>query len=73
MIDRGEVLGEVHPRARRRLLAELAAAGVQLCREAEVAEVARDHVRLTNGRQIAAAFTLGVAGARPHRWLEGAA
>ncbi len=69
VIDRGEVLGEMHPRARRRLLAELDAACVRLCPGSEVAEVARDHVRLATGDEIAAGFALGVAGARPHRWL----
>jgi len=70
LIDRGTVLGEVHPAARARLLAELAGASVRLCPDADVVEVAHDHVRLATGEDIAAGFVLGVAGARPHRWLE---
>jgi len=38
--------------------------------DADVVEVAHDHVRLATGEDIAAGFVLGVAGARPHRWLE---
>lgn len=70
LIDRHAVLAEAHPRARRRLLAALEAAGVRMRPGTEVAEVAPTHVRLTTEEVLPSGFTLGVAGARPHRWLE---
>lgn len=69
LLDRGEILSPVHPRARARLLAELEEAGVRLRPGVEVAEVADGHLQLASGERLATRFTLGVAGARPHGWL----
>lgn len=69
LLDRGEILSPVHPRARARLLAELQEAGVRLRSGVEVAEVADGHLQLASGERLATRFTLGVAGARPHGWL----
>ncbi len=69
LIDRGRVLDTFALTARRKLLAGLAAQGVTLIENATVAEVAADHVRLSDGRIIASDFTTGAAGARPHGWL----
>ena len=55
--------------ARAALLAHLARAGVTVLTNARAARITADAVELVDGRQIATAFTLGVAGARPQGWL----
>lgn len=69
LIDRGRILDTFGPAARTRLLAALADTGVTLIENASVQEVAPDHLRLADGRTIAADFTTGAAGARPHDWI----
>lgn len=69
LIDRGEILDGVHPKARARLLAELAKAGVRLLPRETIAEVRPTDVTLASGSVLPSGFTLGVAGARPHGWL----
>ena len=55
--------------ARRALLAHLRAAGVTVLTGSTAAQVTADSVVLSDGRRLPSAFTLGAAGARPHRWL----
>lgn len=69
LLDRGEILDGVHPKARARLLDRLSGAGVRLLPQSEVAEVTSDHLTLASGEQVESHFTLGAAGARPHDWL----
>ena len=69
LMDRGEILDAVHPKARARLLQELEAAGVKRLAGQTVTRVTADSVDLASGESVPSAFTLGVAGARPHDWL----
>lgn len=69
LLDRGEVLESVHPKARARLLARLSRLGVVLYEHSEVSRIAADHLLLASGDRIESHFSLGAAGARPHDWL----
>ena len=71
LIDRGDVLGEFSGATRQKLLAALAETGVELIEQADVTEVIAGGVMLADGREIGSDFTVGVAGARPHGWLQG--
>jgi len=71
LLDRGRVLDGFNAVARRELLAAMGELGIVVIEDAAVAQVAADHVMLSDGRRIAAGFVTGAAGARPHRWLEG--
>jgi selenide,water dikinase len=69
LIDKGDILDGIHPKARARLLAELAKADVQLMPRETIAGISPAGVTLASGGVLPSAFTLGVAGARPHGWL----
>lgn len=70
LIEAGpQIAATLGPRARGYLMAALDRAGVQVMTNATVAEVTADSVILGDGRQIASALTVGVAGARAHDWL----
>jgi selenide,water dikinase len=69
VIDHGEILGGVAPRARARLLQALADYQIHTLPGQAVAAITADSVVLDSGQVVAADFTLGVAGARPHAWL----
>ncbi len=69
VIDRARALESTHPPARIALLERMRAAGIRLLEDAEVIEVTADAVHLAGGRQIPADLSVGVAGARPYRWL----
>ena len=56
------------PKARARLMQAMDALGVTLQTGAQVERIAADHVALSDGSRIAAAFTVASAGARPHAW-----
>ncbi|TDL79675.1 selenide, water dikinase SelD [Palleronia sediminis] len=70
VIDAGRALDGVGRGAARRLRAELAAQNIALIEEARVARIAADRVVLADGREIAARFCVGAAGARAHGWLD---
>ena len=57
------------PKARARLMQAMDALGVTLRTGAQVERIAADHVALSDGSRIAAAFTVASAGARPHAWI----
>ena len=69
LIEAGEILGSVAPRARDKLLQHLADYGVSLRPNSKVAEVSANSITLESGESIASQFTLGAAGARPYGWL----
>ncbi len=69
LIDKGKALADLAPQARRLILKEMAALGIDLHEHTTVAEVGPDHVALSDGRRIASDFTLGAAGAQAHPWL----
>jgi selenide, water dikinase len=69
LLDRGRILEALPPRARARMLRELAAFNITLHDHAEAARITATSVDLADGRTVASAFTLGAAGARPHGWL----
>ncbi|MGB3687732.1 MAG: selenide, water dikinase SelD [Jannaschia helgolandensis] len=57
------------PKARARLMQAMDALGVTLQTGAQVKRITADHVALSDGSRIAAAFTVASAGARPHAWI----
>ncbi|MEM9973784.1 MAG: selenide, water dikinase SelD [Pseudomonadota bacterium] len=69
VIDRGRALDRTHPPARIALLEALRAQGIRLLEDADIVEVTADAVHLARGRRIPADLSVGVAGARPYRWL----
>ncbi len=69
VIDRGAVLRQVVPSARRKLLVALAEHGVSLVENASPVAVAADGVDLSDGRRIASDLTIGTAGATPQVWV----
>lgn len=69
VLDHGEVLGDVATHARTRLLRALDDYGVKTLSGVRITEVQAKQVLLESGEAIASHFTLGAAGARPHRWL----
>jgi selenide,water dikinase len=69
LIDSGEILGGVAPRAKAKLLERLADYKVNLLPDSKVAEITADSIKLESGESIASAFTLGAAGARPYGWI----
>jgi selenide,water dikinase len=69
LIDSGEILGSVAPRAKAKLLARLADYQVNLLPNSKVAEITADSIKLESGKSIASKFTLGAAGARPYGWI----
>lgn len=71
IVEASTPLPHLGPRARARLLAHLAQAGVEWRVPAQVVEVTPNGVRLADGAEIAASLVLGAAGARPQGWLRG--
>ncbi len=69
VIEAGPEISGVGPRARRRMLAAMADLGVEVRTEARVVEIRADHVVLEGQDAVAAALTVGAAGAYPHAWL----
>ncbi|PZX16332.1 selenophosphate synthase [Palleronia aestuarii] len=69
LIDGGRILSGVGPAARTELLRALDRHGVERVEGAEVVAITGDGVTLADGREIAATFVTGAAGARPHDWL----
>lgn len=71
VIEQATALPGLSPRARAALLRHMGRLGVHLIEGASPAEITAEAVRLQDGSTIAASFTVGTAGARPHGWLAG--
>lgn len=69
LIDKGQVLSGTGQRARQKLLTALDQAGVTLFEQVKVTAVDPTHITFSDGRQVLSTFTVGAAGATPHRWL----
>ena len=69
LIDRGNVLSALGPKARAKGLAALVGLGVTLVEGAVVTGVTASDVLLSDGRQVRSDFTTGAAGAQPQGWL----
>ena len=69
LIDKATALPGMTDKARAKVLAAMAEAGVDLVENAPIASVGADGVRLKDGRLIEAEFVNGAAGARPHDWI----
>ncbi|AZQ67798.1 selenide, water dikinase SelD [Silicimonas algicola] len=69
VIEADRALRDVSDPARERLLSELAAARIDLIENVRVERIEAESVTLSDGRTVAAALTVGAAGARPHDWL----
>ncbi|MFK7755129.1 MAG: selenide, water dikinase SelD, partial [Sedimentitalea sp.] len=69
LIDRSQALSATGPRARAIIRAAMDALDVTVLEDAAITQITADHVVLDDGRQIAASFVTGAAGARPFDWL----
>ncbi len=69
VIEARRALPDLGDKTRRALLRRLEKAGIGLIEGVGVVEVCADRVLLSDGAEVASAFTLGVAGARPQEWL----
>jgi selenide,water dikinase len=69
LIDRGPVLKALGTSARRKACAALAAAGVSVISDSEVAAVTAKGVTLADGHTLRADFVTGAAGAKPYDWV----
>ena len=72
IIDRSEILAEVHPRTRQIIERKLHEQGIQMHSNTEVLRLTENHVHLQKGdsvQSLASSFTLSAAGARPYEWL----
>ncbi|RVU85765.1 selenide, water dikinase SelD [Leucothrix sargassi] len=69
LIDAEEILKDVAPQAKDKLLQRLADYKVTLQPNSRVAEIAEGSLRLESGEVIRSDFTLGAAGARAHAWV----
>lgn len=69
LVEAAQILPHIGARARSRLRALLAQAGIVIREGATVEKVTADSVFLTDGTGIEAGFVLGAAGARPQGWL----
>ncbi len=69
VIDRGEVLSNVVPAARRKLMSALADHRVELIEHATPVEIVTDAVLLEGGRRVPSDLTIGTAGATPQPWV----
>lgn len=71
LIERGpEALPHLGHAARRHLLSELAARGIDLVTDAHVEAIEAGAVRLADGRVLTAGLILSAAGSRPQGWLQ---
>ena len=70
LIDRGVILKDMGTTARRKILAQLDAAAINLRPDTQVTGVTAAGVQ-TDAGLIAAGFVTGAAGAKPHDWIAG--
>lgn len=71
VLERGDtVLQGAGTGARRLLMAQLAHAGIMVITGAHPVEITADTVVLSDGRRLPSDFTVTVAGARPHDWVQ---
>jgi len=69
LIDSAKALTAIGAAARNRLRIALSEQAVTLLEGAEIANIAPDHIRLNDGREVLSDFTTGAAGARPYGWI----
>jgi selenide,water dikinase len=74
LIDRSEILSEMHPRTRQIVLQKLKAYPIRLHSETTILRLSENHVHIQQGTveesAIPSSFTLSAAGARPYEWLQ---
>ncbi|WP_093917709.1 selenide, water dikinase SelD [Sulfitobacter marinus] len=69
VIEAGSQISGVGDMARRKLMRAMSQAGISLRTDARVTAIEATQVRLEEHDPVAAALTVGAAGAFPHRWL----
>ncbi|MBO9444497.1 selenide, water dikinase SelD [Ruegeria sp. R14_0] len=69
LIDNAQVLTATLPKAAATIRKAMAELGIEVIEDAPIARIATDHVALDDGRQIAAHFVTGAAGAKPYGWI----
>ena len=69
VIETSDRISGLGDQARKQILTRMRAAGVAVCFNARIQCVTASDVILENQKTIAASFTVGAAGAFPHKWL----
>ncbi len=69
IVERDRLLDGMAAASVSALRRKLASIGVEVLENVEASEVCADKVILSDGREVASRFTVGVAGARPQDWL----
>ncbi|MEK6217484.1 MAG: selenide, water dikinase SelD, partial [Boseongicola sp.] len=69
IVESKALLEGVYPQARKALSKELSAAGITVHEGKAPVEITQNSVRLDDGTELASAFTVSAAGARPYDWL----
>ncbi len=69
LLEAGRALATSPPAARRKLLARLERAGIDLREQSPPTHLAADAVHLAGGGHVPASLIICVAGARPHGWI----
>ncbi len=70
VLDRSTALAGIAGDTRSVLFERLRREDIPLYENSQVSEVRKESVLLQDGRHLASTFTLGVAGARPHGWVD---
>ncbi|WP_170465266.1 selenide, water dikinase SelD [Ruegeria arenilitoris] len=69
LIDNAQILTATLPKAAATIRKAMADLGIEIIEGATISHVAADHVALDDGRQVAAQFVTGAAGAKPYGWI----
>jgi selenide,water dikinase len=69
LIDNASALTATNPKAAATIRNAMTDLGVDVIEHNSITQIAKDHVKLKDGRQIPATFVTGAAGARPYDWI----
>ncbi|SMO32438.1 selenide, water dikinase SelD [Ruegeria faecimaris] len=69
LIDNARALTAIGAKAASIIRNAMADLGIDVIEQAAIVEIHADHIRLEDGRQIAAEFVTGAAGAKPYGWM----
>ncbi len=71
VIEKARALADMSKPAREAILRRMRDLGVELMEHTEPVSIGASDITLADDRKVAAAFTVGAAGARPQEWLSG--
>ncbi|WP_170417715.1 selenide, water dikinase SelD [Ruegeria atlantica] len=69
LIDNAHALTATLPKSASTIRKAMVGLGIEVIEQVSVSHIAQDHVALDDGRQIAASFVTGAAGAKPYDWI----